>query len=353
MIKYRVLITSVSGAFGPKNIDFMKESIKGDVWVLGVDKTHSYVAEKNADKFAIVPSGDSTSYIDKICELIEMYNISLVLPCSDEEAISLSENRIRIESTGASLATADFSKIKIMSNKISTYELFSDSGIDVPEFKVVRNKIDMDKYALSFYEERGAFVVKDAIARGNRGTILVDKNINGMIEYMGSREIHVGWNYFNEKIINESLNSFPKLITERLYKPAYDIDILAKNGKIIHAIPRERINPAGVPYRGNIMRNNVKLLNLAHKVSRVLNLSWLYDVDVMTRQDGTPVVLEVNPRPSGSSVASMECGVTLYKDLLELFNTSEFEPYDLPADGTIISPSLICNIIKPKNKQNQ
>ena len=95
MIKFRVLITSVSGAFGPKNIDFMKESIKGEVWVLGVDKIHSYVAEKNADKFVIVPSGNSISYIDKICELIKIYNISLVLPCSDEEAISLSKNRIK------------------------------------------------------------------------------------------------------------------------------------------------------------------------------------------------------------------------------------------------------------------
>ena len=351
MIKYRVLITSVSGVFGPKNIDFMKESIKGDVWVLGVDKTHSYIAEKKADKFAIVPSGNSISYINKICELIELYNISLVLPCSDEEAINLSENRIRIECAGASLATADFSKVKIMSNKISTYELFSKSGIDVPEFKVIRNVLDMHKYALSFYEERGSFVVKDAVARGNRGTVLVDKNINGKIDYMGSRELHVGWKYFNEKIIDKSDGEFPKLITERLYKPAYDIDILAKNGKIIHAIPRERINPAGVPYQGNIIRNNVKLLNLAHKVAKVLNLSWLYDVDVMTRQDGTPVVLEVNPRPSGSSVASMECGAPLYRDLLQLFSASKFKRYDLPKDGTIISPSLICNIIQPKYKQ--
>ena len=35
----------------------------------------------------------------------------------------------------------------------------------------------------------------------------------------------------------------------------------------------------------------------AQKVSKVLNLSWLYDLDVMTRKDGTPVVLEINPRP--------------------------------------------------------
>ena len=84
MTKHRVLITSVSGVFGPKNIDFMKESIKGNVWVLGVDKIHSYVAEDKADKFVIVPSGDSISYIEKICELIEANNITLVFGCGGE-----------------------------------------------------------------------------------------------------------------------------------------------------------------------------------------------------------------------------------------------------------------------------
>ena len=68
----------------------------------------------------------------------------------------------------------------------------------------------------------------------------------------------------------------------------------------------------------------------------------------MTRKDGTPVLLEVNPRPSGSSVASMECGVPLYKDLLELKNKEIFDENNYFEDGTIISPSLICEITKPK-----
>ena len=348
MIRYRVLITAVSGIFGSKNIDFMKQAIKGEVWVLGVDKIFNYLAEEKADKFVLVPSGDSIDYINKICELIKIYDISHILPCSDEEAVNLSKNRKKIESMGVSLATADFKNIEIMSNKISTYKLFSKSGIDVPKFKIIRNKSDMEKYSLSFYKERGSFVIKDAVARGNRGTILVDKNIKDKIDYMGSRELHVGWDYFRENIIKKDDQKFPKLITERLYKPAYDIDILAKNGIIIHAIPRERINPAGVPYQGNIMRNNSELIKLSHKVAKVLNLSWLYDLDVMTRVDGTPVILEVNPRPSGSSVASMECGITLYKDLLQLFKTTKFEKNNFPEDGTIISPSLVCNIIKPK-----
>ena len=349
MTKHRVLMTSVSGAFGAQNIDFMKKAIiNEEVWVLGVDIVHSYVAENKADKFELVPAGDSDEYINIISKLIKLHNISIVLPCSDEEAINLSKNKNKIESAGALLATADFTQINIMSNKISTYRLFKKLGIAVPDFQVINNKVELYEYTASFYKERDSFVIKDAIARGNRGTILVDKNIDGIEDYMGSRELHVGWEYFNENVIKEIDNIFPKLITERLYEPAYDIDILAKYGKVIHAISRERINPAGVPYHGNIMRSNPKLLNLAKKVSEGLKLSWLYDIDVMSRKDGTPIVLEVNPRPSGSSVASMECGVPLYRDLLELFSSDSFQPYKHPKEGIIISPSLICNIIDPK-----
>ena len=349
MIKHRVLMTSVSGAFGGENIDFMKKAIiNEEVWVLGVDVVHSYVAEDKADKFELVPAGDSDEYINIISKLIKLHNISIVLPCADEEAINLSKHKNEIESFGAVLATADFTKINIMSNKISTYRLFKKLGIAVPDFQLINNKTELYEYTSSFYKERGSFVIKDAIARGNRGTILVDKNIDGIEDYMGSRELHVGWEYFNENIIKGIDNNFPKLITERLYVPAYDIDILAKNGKVIHAISRERINPAGVPYQGNIMRSNPQLLNLAKKVSEGLKLSWLYDIDVMSRKDGTPIVLEVNPRPSGSSAASMKCGVPLYRDLLELFSADSFQPYEHPKEGLIISPSLICNIIGPK-----
>jgi carbamoylphosphate synthase large subunit len=325
----------------------LKESIPGQVWVLGVDMLHNYVSEKNADKFDIVPSGDSDEYIDIISKLIKLHNISIVLPCSDEEAINLAKNRHIIENNGTLLATADIKTIEIISNKIFTYRLFRKLDIAVPDFQVVNNWTELNKYALSFYKERRSFVIKDAVARGNRGTILVDEEINGQEDYMGSREIHIGWEYFNDKIIKLIDESFPKLITERLYEPAYDIDVLARNGKVIHAVPRERINPAGVPYHGNIMRNSLKLKQLAEKVSDALKLTWLYDIDVMTRKDGTPVVLEVNPRPSGSSIASMECGVPLYRDLLQLskLDTSNLKEY--VQDGTIISPSLICNVIKP------
>ena len=348
MFKYRVLMTSVSGMFGPKNIELMKNSIKDKVWVLGVDIHYSLAADMCADKFKKVMPGSDINYINEIIKLIKLYNINFVLPCSDEEALNLSINRKKIESAGATLATVHKNSINIMSNKILTYELMEKFNISVPAYKVASSIKDLDAFAKDFYKKYESFVIKQPIARGNRGTIIVDKLIKGKLEYMDSRELHVGWNFYKKEILPNFTYNFPILITEKLYKPAFDIDILAKKGKIIHVVPRERINPAGVPYKGNIIRNNKKLIELAEKVAKTMNLSWLYDLDIMTNKDGNPTVLEVNPRPSGSAIASMECGIPLYRDLLHLNEKKKFNKVQLPPDGTIIFPSFACNIIYPK-----
>ena len=343
MYKYRVLMTSAGGALGAKNIKAMKNSFPGQVWVMAVDIGFNLNAEILADKFITVDSGNSSNYISQICKAIKKNKINKVLPCSDEEAITLSKNKEKIESMGCELFTADYSSIKIMSNKIKTYEVLKKYNINVPIYYEIDSLKKLDDYALNFMDSYGSFVIKEPVARGNRGTILVDKKIDGKINYMGSREIHVGWDYYKNKIRPNIDDSFPKIITERLFSPAYDVDVLAKEGNLVHAVPRERINPAGVPYKGNIIRYNKNLINLATKVAKALKLSYLYDIDIMTSKDGTPVILEVNPRPSGSCVASIETGVPLYKDLLRLYEIKVFNKSLIPKDGTTLVPFIDFN----------
>ena len=125
-------------------------------------------------------------------------------------------------------------------------------------------------------------------------------------------------NYFNNNKTKYIQSGFPKLLSERLFTPCYDLDVLSKNGKFIHSVSRERINPAGVPFKGNIIRNNKKLDSLAKKIVNLLDLSWIVDVDIMTKSNGDPAVIEINPRISGSAVVSVIAGVPLYKMLLGL-----------------------------------
>jgi hypothetical protein len=132
---------------------------------------------------------------------------------------------------------------------------------------------------------------------------------------------------------------------ERLHPPAYDIDVLARNGRVLRAMPRRRLNPAGVPYTGSILTPSGSLLEIAARITQALELSWLYDFDLMTNAAGDAVAIEVNPRPSGSIAAAILAGVPFYDDLIALANGLPLANVKMPAEATVI-PFMDC-IVAP------
>ena len=71
----------------------------------------------------------------------------------------------------------------------------------------------------------------------------------------------------------------------------------------------------------------------------------------MTKYDGEPVVIEINPRVSGSSVVSIIAGVPLYKWLLELNIKKNISFSKQPKEGLIVVPKIVCEIIKKNEKK--
>ena len=76
--KNRVLITSVGGYFGKKNIEFLKNTNDKNTWVLATDTKFDREANKLADMFMKVPSGISKDYIPFIEKLIKNMRVELL-----------------------------------------------------------------------------------------------------------------------------------------------------------------------------------------------------------------------------------------------------------------------------------
>ncbi|WP_340302367.1 ATP-grasp domain-containing protein [Roseobacter sp. HKCCD7870] len=335
----KVLVTAAGGALAPVNIMHLQDG-RSHCKVVAVDVRSDAIGRYFADEFEIVPPGNDPEYVAAIVNIVRAKAVDVVLPWSDEEALALSERKAEIEAAGAVLATEDARTLLTMCDKAETYRLLSEAGVETAHWRVVHNKEQLLKELWELKAVRGEAVVKPLVARGNRGTFVVYSDAGAPKEFLGSRELHLGWDEFTEGFLNEVVSNLPVIVMERLVEPAIDIDVLAYHGKVIHAIPRERINPAGVPFRGSIFRSSPRLLDLAADVTRAFGLSWLYDYDVMHRRDGTPVILEVNPRPSGSIAASLSTGVPLYDDLFDLISGKPVIEVNLPPDGTKSVPYL-------------
>ena len=74
-----------------------------------------------------------------------------------------------------------------------------------------------------------------------------------------------------------------------------------------------------MPNEGNLITNNKKILNIGKEIARIFNLNWLYDCDFMFDRKKNPVVIEINPRMSGSAVVGSYAGLNLFENLVDLY----------------------------------
>ena len=73
-----------------------------------------------SDNFAITPNGNSKKYISSIKKIIKKFNINLLIPGSDEEA--LKHQKMQIILKKCIIAIVDFKTLNIFSDKIRTYQ---------------------------------------------------------------------------------------------------------------------------------------------------------------------------------------------------------------------------------------
>jgi carbamoylphosphate synthase large subunit len=98
------------------------------------------------------------------------------------------------------------------------------------------------------------------------------------------------------------------MVMPMLDSPAYDVDVLAVQGKAKAALVRRRHNPAGIPFTGNHIVANPKIMDYCLNIAEALGLDSLHDIDLLTDKSGQPCLLEVNPRPSGSVSSAHAAG---------------------------------------------
>lgn len=342
----RFLTTAAGGTLAPLNIRLLQRGARLPAWVLAVDARPDAVGRHMADAFAVVPSGAAPNYVDAIVDLVRQYGIQVVMPWSDEEALALAAQRERVEAAGAVLACAPYQTLLTMSDKAASLRALAAAGIRTPSWAIAEDRDTLDRLLTERRAATGEAVVKPLVSRGARGVFVIRDDIKGSLEFPGSREVHADWPTFDREFRASVDCHLPVVVMERLHAPAYDIDVLGWQGKVLRAVPRERVNPAGIPFQGSYFRFDPRLLALAEAVTRAFSLSWLYDYDLMTTSDGEPVVIEINPRPSGSIAAAIAAGVPFYEDLIELAQgRMPAVTGPLPPDGQLVVPYLDCHVV--------
>jgi len=185
------------------------------------------------------------------------------------------------------------------------------------EWSLINNKRDLVLKINNFKKKNIEFVLKPSKARGGRNVYIFEKNIKKQFSKNFKREKHIPFSKLEKYKLKYLKIDFPIVIMRKLHEPSFDIDILCFKGKLLKHVTRQRIGAQGI--KGNIIKkNNSEFEKLSKKIVKIFNLTGLYDLDVMLDSNKKPVIIELNPRVSGSLSSSIQAGYNLVDDLISL-----------------------------------
>ena len=309
-----ILITSSGNKNGIRLIKSISKNTKfRNLNIFGTDIKK--IKNKNIFHISKV---NNKNYFDKITKLIKDNKINLIIPGSDEEAIFFSKFKNKIQKFNCKVCSIDFKYLKKFTNKKSTYETLDKNKIRRAIWFESKNFLELKRHIDNLKVKNKEIVIKPVFSRGGRNVTVIRKNIKKIIKKNFGKELYMSEKNFLEQHIKKYKKLFPLITMERLYEPAYDLDLLCWKGKSLKTVIRKRLGSQGI--NGCVIEFNKKeFIDYSKEIVKAFNLSWLYDCDIMMSKDNLPVLIELNPRISGSLYASIENQIPLIDDIINLY----------------------------------
>ena len=327
-MKLKVLWTMAGGMGTASDLEMLKNVKSFDIDVVTADtKDKDSAGFVITGKKFVVPEKKDSKYINAILEICRDEKITTVIPQYTDELFLMSENIKRFGNLGIKvLVTEDTDKLRIANCKSELYKYFKRKSF-IPEYTLVS---DIDSIKNAVYELGYPSVpvcIKPAQGEGGRGfRIISSEKVDIFNESAVSPKLSL--EAYLESIRN--LDSIPELlVTEYLPGKEYSVDCVCKNGTPYICIPRQRIETAMGVSSVSLIEKNEKLISYSKEVISSLNLSYNINIQFKYSKEGKPMLIEINPRVSGSLVANYGAGINMLEAALRL-------AYDMPLGNTEI-----------------
>lgn len=276
-----VVVTGVGGPAGRAGASWL--SARG--WrVVGTD-----IREVASDAAALrlVPAARDPSFPDALLAVVRSEKAALVLPTVTEELPIVARLRPALRAMGVALCVSDPPGVDIAGDKLLTADELARLGVAVPETFSDALSPKAIAAALGF-----PLLSKPRFGRGGRG-VLVHRSVDEMARAGGDEVVwqeFLPGEEFDVNLFAERSGAVPAAVVLRKTG--------LKEGLTGNALGVERVDRPDVAA-------------LAASAARALRLEGPLDLDVRTRNDGGPAVLEVNARIGANVLSAPEVLVAL------------------------------------------
>ena len=308
MREVTVLITACGNVYMPGTTASIKNNGERKIRLIGADMNHDDTILQMVDQYYQVPRGDDPSYAKAILDICVKEHVDVIIPIMSAELITLAENEEMFRNAGVTLSISNLESLKIANNKLALFEYMKANDIPVPKFWQVNSVEDVDPAI----EHIGVPVVfKTNEGSGSRGMRIIDpsKSRFDILFHEKPTSAYVTLQDFKETLQEGDMP--PMLAMEYLPGHEYTVDMLCDNGKVLYNMCRRGLNVQTSIILDGVVEDKPEITNLCAQVAEKLKLTGNIGFDVKERADGTPVIMECNPRATAGVSEFTASGVNL------------------------------------------
>lgn len=282
-----------------------------DFYFAGIDIKSEVVGKYFVNKFYKVPPPESEDYINVILDICKKEKIDIVIPQTTREIFSLSKNKHIFDQEKIKVMISDAGAINMANNKLTILETFQRLALPHPKYILARNKEDLINASYELGYPKKPVVIKPPVSNGMRGLRILTENPWDVNRFLNEKPSGVEIKLEHFLSFVERWDFFPELlVSEYLPGPEFTVDAFIGQHVSV-AIPRLRKSiRSGISFE-TISDFRQDLIEYTIKAGKALGLRYAFGFQYKLDENGTPKVLECNPRVQGTMVASVFSGINV------------------------------------------
>lgn len=307
-----VLITAAGNVFMPGTTACLRNNGERNIRIVGADMNDDPTMLEMVDAYYPVPRGDSEEYVEVLLDICRKENVDILLPIMSVELNVLSANIKRFEEIGTKVSVSGLNPLKIANDKLLLFDFLKGNNLACADYYPV-STIDELKKAVSLlgYPQKKV-CVKATGNSGSRGFRILNAQQSRFDSFFhdkpNSSEISL------EELIDilSERDSFPELmVMEYLGGDEYTVDLLADKGIVLYNCCRKSLRMENSIMLDSIVVDKPEVGRICSEVVETLGLDGNIGFDIRERVDGTPVIMECNPRITAGIPVFYYAGINL------------------------------------------
>ncbi|WP_158302040.1 ATP-grasp domain-containing protein [Paenibacillus mesophilus] len=308
----RILLTGAGSPAASGVIRSLRLNRDMDVEIIGMDCNSEAAGFHLANKHVVGPRASEESFLPFVLSLCAMEKVGMVFSLVTDELIKLSEAQHELLRLGTRLLISSAESLRKVIHKGRLYQALQTMGLAVPEFRTVHTPEGLIHaiYELGYPARPVCF--KPVVSDGSRGFHIVDNSADRF--QMLFREKPSSAHISEEellRIIGGCADIPETLVMEYLPYEEYSVDLLAKHGEAVVAVPRLREVTVGGITTKSLIAKEQDIIDYAVAVVKCMQLNGNIGVQVRRDRHREPKIVEINPRIQGTIVHCTAAGINL------------------------------------------